>query len=360
MPDSHQVLATAKSLIKQFTGQAQTLTVPRAFVRLTGDHVVALVLNQILFWSDKPRKSDSDDAWFYKEHADWKDELEISPDQLRRAVDKLAYLGVERKLKKVNGAPKMHFRIDLDAFTVALTRFLTDGISPLLRPAKQVSVNQESRLSDGSQTSTQEGVSDYEVSRLSTNPIMEKPDNRETQLSDYRVSSLSDNQVSSLTFLKEQMNTTDEYTDEEEARASVDSKPEPSRPPLPKPKRAAKPKVEAVMPDIPDWIPAESWASWEQHRKEINFPLTPESVKKQIDLLDQYRNKGQPPKMIIDHAIGRGWRGLFPLKEEDIGRHNEQPTANGRTVGPRTATVASRDYSVFARPGGSADDRKHP
>src|SRR6266404_6137354 len=200
MADHEHTLATVKSLIKQFTGQAQTLTVPKTFVRLTGDHVVALVLNQILFWSDK---TTAEDGWFFKEHADWRDELEISPDQLRRAVDKLAALGVQRRLKKAGGAPKLHFRIDLDAFTKVLLEFLTSGASPLLK--KRIidkPDNQESRLSDASGLE----VSDSAVSRLSGNPIIESVDNQETPFSDNEETRLSDNQETSQS-LSEQLNT---------------------------------------------------------------------------------------------------------------------------------------------------------
>ncbi len=215
MADHEHTLATVKSLIKQFTGQAQTLTVPKTFVRLTGDHVVALVLNQMLFWSDK---TSAEDGWFFKEHADWREELEISPDQLRRAVDKLASLGVQRRLKKAGGAPKLHFRIDLDAFTKVLLAFLTTGASPLLK--KRIidkPDNKESRLSDASVLK----VSDSAVSRLSGMPIIEKPDNQETPSSDNEETRLSDNQETSQSLsvqMNTQKNTSEERTESTGAR----------------------------------------------------------------------------------------------------------------------------------------------
>jgi hypothetical protein len=54
----------------------------------------------------------------------------------------------------------------------------------------------------------------------------------------------------------------------------------------------------------------DTWAAWEQHRKELHKPLTPLTIKKQLKFL-----LAQPdPVAVIDQAIQNSWQGLFPLR----------------------------------------------
>lgn len=134
-----------KELIKHFTGQAQMLTIPRPFIRLTGDHECALMLNQIIYWSER---TDDPEGWFYKTHDQWAEELELSPAQVRRIIKKLVEVGVESKVRKHAGAPKLHFRVNEEVFHEKLLEFLEEQKRvPIVKKVD----NQESldsRLSD--------------------------------------------------------------------------------------------------------------------------------------------------------------------------------------------------------------------
>lgn len=110
-----------KALIKQFAGQANTLVIPRVFIDLTGDHLAALLLSQILYWSDKTANPD---GWFYKTADEWHEELGLSNFQVKRAAALLSQFGVETKVRKVKLTPKMHYRIDLQLFTDLFLKFL--------------------------------------------------------------------------------------------------------------------------------------------------------------------------------------------------------------------------------------------
>ena len=89
------------SIIKNLFGQENTFTIPRLLVLLTGSHTCALLLNQIIFWSSK-----KDDGWFYKSYDNWNEELLLTKKQVMSYAEKLEKMGViERKLKKVKGAP---------------------------------------------------------------------------------------------------------------------------------------------------------------------------------------------------------------------------------------------------------------
>lgn len=59
------------------------------------------------------------------------------------------------------------------------------------------------------------------------------------------------------------------------------------------------------------WIDFQAWDEWVQYRKEKKKPLSPSSVKKQLQLLSSYK---QRQREIIDTAIRSEWQGLFPPK----------------------------------------------
>lgn len=168
-----------KELIKQFTGQDQMLSIPRPFIKLTGDHECALMLNQILYWSSR---TDDPDGWFYKTHEDWAEELELTPSQIRRITKALAKVGVESKLKKHNGAPKMHYRINDEIFEKVFTHFLeTETVRPKVKK-RDYQQSSQSELSD---------------------PITNIPDNQQPSYSDNSQSEDSDSEKSSLSSVKE-------------------------------------------------------------------------------------------------------------------------------------------------------------
>lgn len=67
----------------------------------------ALIFNEIDFWSAK-----SSDGWVYKTLEDLCERVPVSESTIRRAIDKIVVAGwLEKKVKKVDGTPKLHFRI---------------------------------------------------------------------------------------------------------------------------------------------------------------------------------------------------------------------------------------------------------
>ncbi len=119
--DQQQVYA----LITQVAGQANILTIPRLFIDWTGDHITALLLSQVIYWSS--RTADPE-GWFYKSAKEWEEELAISDYQLARSTKKLAEAGLETKLRKIAGAPTQHFRIDQTTFVEWISEKLGNGI----------------------------------------------------------------------------------------------------------------------------------------------------------------------------------------------------------------------------------------
>jgi len=127
------------ALLGESYGDKTLVLCPTVFVRLLGsDHKAAILLSQILYWSDKTKDPD---GWFYKSYADWQLETGLSEAQVRRIVNgdvrvkgaqvTLRDLGVETLLKKVKhtGAPTLHYRINQAQFLSALHTFLGQGDS---------------------------------------------------------------------------------------------------------------------------------------------------------------------------------------------------------------------------------------
>lgn len=114
------------ALIKAFTGQANILTIPRVFITMTGETDAALLLGQILYWSDR---TTDPEGWFFKSAKEWEEELGLSAYKVNRAVKLLASWGVQTRLKKANGAPTTHYRLDSEQFFESISKFLQNGFS---------------------------------------------------------------------------------------------------------------------------------------------------------------------------------------------------------------------------------------
>jgi hypothetical protein len=135
-------------LFRRFAGQINTLTIPRPFIDLcNGDHLAALLLSQILYWSDR---TDDTNGWFAKSYDEWHAELAMSEYQVKRAIngDKRAKtkvpalkdFGVETKLKPSNfhsGAATLHYRVNVSKLQDAVINFVQNAVLDNVQNAPQ-------------------------------------------------------------------------------------------------------------------------------------------------------------------------------------------------------------------------------
>ena len=111
-----------KSLIFNFSGQHNIVAVPVVYLELTGDFNTAVLLNQMVFWSDKTNRKD---GYFYKTYKEWEDEIHLSEYQVRRSINKLKELDViETELKRANGSPTLHFMVKIDNLSESILKKL--------------------------------------------------------------------------------------------------------------------------------------------------------------------------------------------------------------------------------------------
>lgn len=110
------------NIISQFTGQANVLTIPRVFIEYTGSMKAALLLSQIIYWTER---TGDKEGWFYKTYKDWEDELMMSEASIRRARKVLEKMGlIETKIKKANGNPTVYYKLRIDNFKETFLSFL--------------------------------------------------------------------------------------------------------------------------------------------------------------------------------------------------------------------------------------------
>ena len=106
------------SFLSNTFGQANVLTIPTLLLkRLNGNHSAALFLSQLVYWTDKTKN-----GWIFKTYEDWEAELFLKEKKVRAIKNELEALGIiETKIKQINGAPVLHYRIKQKEFIEFLT-----------------------------------------------------------------------------------------------------------------------------------------------------------------------------------------------------------------------------------------------
>jgi hypothetical protein len=110
------------SVIQSLTGQKNIITIPREFVAYTGDMNSAVLLSQVVYWSERTKDPN---GWIFKTYKDWHNEIALSEYQVRQAAKKLKLMGIlETKVKKAFGNPTVHYRLDKLRFSESFLEFL--------------------------------------------------------------------------------------------------------------------------------------------------------------------------------------------------------------------------------------------
>jgi hypothetical protein len=73
-------------IIAQFVGQRNIIPIPVKFVKFTVDYNTAVLLTQIIYWTDRTKDPE---GWIYKTYEKCEEELALSEYQTRRAANNL-------------------------------------------------------------------------------------------------------------------------------------------------------------------------------------------------------------------------------------------------------------------------------
>lgn len=100
-------------------------------------------------------------------------------------------------------------------------------------------------------------------------------------------------------------------------------------------------KISSTAVDIPDWVPADTWAKFVEHRKKSKHPLsTAHAAELVIKKLAALKAKGYDPKTMLENAIERGWRTVF------------EPY-HGSSKQSSTFDLSAQDYTKGVKPDGT-------
>jgi len=107
--NSHEEVINVDTF-KEILTPNNLIALPVILVDLTGDYESAIMLSQLIYWTGRTK-----DGWIYKTYNDWHEELRLSEHKARKAKKTLEKLGlIETKLKKANGTPVVHYKINKD------------------------------------------------------------------------------------------------------------------------------------------------------------------------------------------------------------------------------------------------------
>ena len=130
-------------LIKELSGSKNTLTIHPVYCRIVGDSLPGgMFLAQCIYWTDKGHDPD---GWFYKTYDDWQSECFLSKHEVKKYADLCVSLGfLETEVRKVGRTPKVHYRINLDAFALFISSYFSQSDFPNLESENLESENLES------------------------------------------------------------------------------------------------------------------------------------------------------------------------------------------------------------------------
>lgn len=117
---SHAKKNLNHQLIAQFSGQQSQITIPKLYYKLTKNLNKALLLNQIVFYSDK--STYCKDGWFYKPYSEWMQEVFLSERTLRDYFKELDIQDgfIEMRSAKVKGVKCLFCRPRMENITNAI------------------------------------------------------------------------------------------------------------------------------------------------------------------------------------------------------------------------------------------------
>lgn len=126
-----------KNIIHSFSGNERHITIPKIYLELTGDFNTAALLNQLVFWSDKTKRKD---GFFYKSYKEWEEEICLSQYQVSRSIKQLKEMKVvDTKLKKADGAPTIHYYVNMEVLSQSIINKLDNRLSRNLINDNEVS-----------------------------------------------------------------------------------------------------------------------------------------------------------------------------------------------------------------------------
>lgn len=90
---------------------------------------------------------------------------------------------------------------------------------------------------------------------------------------------------------------------------------------------------------FPEWLVVQDWEDFVEHRRTMKAPMSVIAKRRALHLLTKLHGQGHNVSKIIDQSIVRGWRGLFPVRD------NFQDSDNYIAEEAVFKALTSQDYS---------------
>lgn len=111
-----------KKIIERYGEREIRVSFSKIYYDLTEDINSSILLSQIVYWSDRTKRSD---GYFYKSYEDWFKEIPLTKYQIKRAATKLEDLGlIATKVKRVLGTPTLHYKVNMEALENKIIKHL--------------------------------------------------------------------------------------------------------------------------------------------------------------------------------------------------------------------------------------------
>ena len=76
-------------------------------------------------------------------------------------------------------------------------------------------------------------------------------------------------------------------------------------------------QADEIEIELPDWLPADAWTDWVEHRREVKAPLTQRAAELSIKTLAKLKDQGNNPVEVIEQSVLSGkWTALYPVKDQ--------------------------------------------
>lgn len=130
-----------KKVLLDLLGQKNRLSVHKSLIYFSGSIERAIVLDQIIFWSDK--STDDEEGWFHKSYEEWQEEITIPKTTLVRIFLHFESLDfMERKTKVVRGVRKLFIKANVSKIINQLVLFSHQSTKVALCSKKSAETNE--------------------------------------------------------------------------------------------------------------------------------------------------------------------------------------------------------------------------
>lgn len=74
-------------------------------------------------------------------------------------------------------------------------------------------------------------------------------------------------------------------------------------------------EVKPIGIELPDWVPKDAWLGYVEMRSK-KHPLTDRAKALELKKLESLKAQGHDPRVVLDTATAKCWRGLYPPKTD--------------------------------------------